>query len=492
MLKKYPKGLLPVILVNMFVQFAFFILITNLFLFLEMKFGFTVEKAGNVYSIFYFFIFILTFIGGIIADKRRDYKGTIVKGLLLMVIGFFVLAIPALSNQSSVFFIRVYVALLLIAFGNGLFIGNLYAIIGQMYDVSDYSQMRDSGFLLSSLFSNIGILIAPLAITAIRNGWMLCNGFVYNSDFFSLCFSYIDNGESMVNFYSFQDLAAVSGQGTMVLSKFVTQYIHIFTTGFHFIFALAIVTIAISLIIFLLNEKKFPIPAKLEIQVPQMDAKLIWQRTYAFLVIFAVLNLFYFASNQDGFTLTYFARDYTELRYFGFNITKINALFTILLIPIILTIFGVLQAKEKEPSTLQKMAIGMGIATVAYLVMTFGSIGLSEPAVIREMGELPNEQRTSSFFLIVAFFILVIAKLFIYPLLPSFISQYARSKHQGVMQSVGILTTSIGNFLLFLSLTMYEHLPIWMTWVIFVFVCLLSMIILLWILKWVEKTLNTT
>ena len=423
MFRKHPKGLLPVIMVNMFVRFAFYALISVLILFLSERSELISEKTSIIYSIFYVVIFILTFVGGFVADKTRDYKGTILKGLVLMAIGYVVITIATISGQSWVFLTTISTALLLIALGNGLFRGNMQAMLGQMYDDQNYSQMRDSGFLLSNLFLNIGALFAPMVALGIRNS----------------CISH--------------------------------------NTGFFLTFILAAVVMVTSLVIFLRNEKKFPTPAKLDFQTSKIDAKIMKQRVYALLAVFGVLNLFYIAFHQDGLVLTSFAKDYIELQHWRDwkvdDFSKISTLFVILAVPIVLAIFSALRAKGREPSTLKKMGIGMGIAAIAYLVMILGSVGL--PIIP---------------FLFGTYLILAIAELLVYPLLSSFISQFARPKHQGIMQSVCVLATVIGNSLLFLGMIIYEHTPIWATWLILATICLISMIALLSMLKWIEKTMK--
>ena len=138
MFRKHPKELLPVIMVNMLAYFAYFTLMSVLILFLSDKSGFTFEQTSIIYSIFFFTIFILTFVGGFVADKTRNYKGTILKGLVLMAIGYIVIAISTISSQSWVFLTTISIALFLIALGSGLFRGNMQAILGQMYDTPNY------------------------------------------------------------------------------------------------------------------------------------------------------------------------------------------------------------------------------------------------------------------------------------------------------------------------------------------------------------------
>ena len=136
MFKGHPKGLIPASLANMGERFGFYTMMAILVLFLQAKFGLSGTNAGYIYAAFYFSIYILSLVGGIIADRIKNYKGTILVGLLLMAFGYVIMAIPTPTPVSNVpFFLTItIVGLLVIAFGNGLFKGNLQALVGQMYD----------------------------------------------------------------------------------------------------------------------------------------------------------------------------------------------------------------------------------------------------------------------------------------------------------------------------------------------------------------------
>ena len=95
MFKGHPKGLLSAALANMGERFGFYTMMAILVLFLQAKFGLSGTNAGIIYSIFYFSIYILAFVGGLIADKTRNYKGTILTGLIMMAVGYFLIAIPS-------------------------------------------------------------------------------------------------------------------------------------------------------------------------------------------------------------------------------------------------------------------------------------------------------------------------------------------------------------------------------------------------------------
>lgn len=57
-------------------------------------------------------------------------------GLVVMAVGYIALSIPITANAGNTSWLLTLtcIALFFIAFGNGLFKGNLQAIVGQMYD----------------------------------------------------------------------------------------------------------------------------------------------------------------------------------------------------------------------------------------------------------------------------------------------------------------------------------------------------------------------
>lgn len=103
MFDKHPKGLIAAALANLGERFGFYTMMAILVLFLQAKFGMNGKEAGFIYSTFYFSIYILALVGGIIADKTRNYKGTIFTGIVLMAVGYLLLAIPSktpVDNQT--------------------------------------------------------------------------------------------------------------------------------------------------------------------------------------------------------------------------------------------------------------------------------------------------------------------------------------------------------------------------------------------------------
>lgn len=500
MFQGHPKGLLASALANMGERFGFYTMMAILVLFLQAKFGLTGESAGIIYATFYFSIYILAFVGGLIADKTRHYKATILTGLIVMSLGYFLIAIPTPtpSPNKTLFITLTCIGLFIIAFGNGLFKGNLQALVGQMYDNETFSKMRDSGFSVFYMFINIGAFFAPFTAAGVRNWWLAKNGFAYNPDLPKLCHAQLEGTINEDGLKRLADLSAqVSGKAVANLSEFAHNYLDVFATGFNYAFGVAILAMLISLTIFVINKKKLPDAKKLAEQAaannaPVMDAHEVKQRLYALFAVFGIVIFFWFSFHQNGLTLTYFARDYTLLKIGGLAITAeqfqaVNPFFIVVLTPLVLAFFAWLRRRNMEPSTPKKIAIGMAIAALAYVIMALGSLGLPLKSAVDAMGGLADLQRVTPFLLIGTYFILTVAELFISPLGISFVSKVAPPQYQGIMQGGWLSATAIGNQLLFIGAILYESIPIWMTWSMFVIVCLISMATMLFMLKWLER-----
>ena len=506
MANKHPKGLVAASLTNMGERFGFYTMMAILVLFLQTKFGLTGEKAGLIYSVFYFSIYILAFVGGLIADKLRNYKGVILVGLLVMAGGYVIMAIPSATpvpNQ-TLFLVITCIGLFTIAFGNGLFKGNLQALVGQMYDNEKYGKMRDSGFSLFYMFINVGAIFAPFTAVGVRNAWLGKHGYLYNSDLPGLCHQHLNGSLSADALARFTELMQQVGSKTTDLTMFANDYLNVFTTGYHYAFACAIGAMFISLIIYLVNRSKFPDPQSAAdkkegaAEIIEMDAKEVKQRMYALFAVFGVVIFFWFSFHQNGLTLTMFAKEFTDLSAIVINLgfvtiqgaeifQSINPIFIVILTPIVMAVFGWLRSIGKEPSTPKKIAIGMFIAAMAYVVMAIGSRGLPLQSDLAGMGGLPDAQRVTPFLLIGTYLILTIAELFISPLGISFVSKVAPPKYQGIMQGGWLGATAIGNQLLFIGAILYGSVPLWMTWSVFVVACLISMITMIVMLKWLER-----
>lgn len=515
MFKSHPKGLLAAALSNMGERFGYYIMNAVLVLFLCSKFGLSEEKSTLIYSFFYAGIYLLSLVGGLIADKTQNYKGTIMTGLAIMASGYVILSIPVLATpQNSSFLLTVTcLALFLIAFGNGLFKGNLQAIVGQMYDNFEAEEAkkgeealaiardkRDQGFQIFYVFINVGGVIAPFVAPLLREWWLETNGLVYNSALPAYCHEYISNAAAM----SVEQLAnmqtlveSVGGTWAENMQSFCERYLKVFNEGVHYSFIASVVAMAISLVIFIANKRIFPTPTKKEAtatveytaeEKAAMAAE-IKQRLMALFAVLFIAIFFWFSFHQNGTSLSLFARDFVDQSLVAPEIWQaLNPFFVIVLTPIIMWIFGTLARKGKAISTPRKIAIGMGIAGTAFLFLAVYSYLMGYPSATEFRALAPAGKVISgAWVLIVLYFFLTVAELFISPLGLSFVSKVAPRHMVGLCQGLWLGATALGNLMLWVGPLMYNAWPIWQCWTVFLAVCLISMGIMLGMVKWLER-----
>jgi len=116
-----------------------------------------------------------------------------------------------------------------------------------------------------------------------------------------------------------------------------------------------------------------------------------WKRVMALCVVFAIVIVFWMVFHQNGSTLTYFADDNTNWNVTGTISNSINAFWVLTLTFPLVWFWGFLDRRGKEPSTPTKMAIGMTLTGLSFLVLWYG-------ASVGEKMTKTNEQLSSGAF----------------------------------------------------------------------------------------------
>lgn len=370
MLKDHPKGLLVAFFTNMGERFGFYTMMAILVMFLQARYGLDAESAGSYYSWFYFAIYALALVGGLIADWTKKYKTVILAGQIIMFAGYCIIAVPGSDLWVSIS------ALFVIALGNGLFKGNLQAVVGQMYDNDTYRKFRDGAFMIFYMGINIGAFFAPFVAKSIKVYWLKANGYLEDGNLPSLCHQLINGTlKDTTQLQTLADKAIIAdgGKSANDLTAFATDYIKVFSTGYNYAFGIAAGAMILSLVIYLVFNKLIPtkqkevvIESKAEVKpavslssnlkaviisavlmviiavgfyiadgytdIKEIDYKLglalglfvgfvtlIFQlsnkeerpRVTALSLVFIVVIFFWMSFHQNGLTLTMYARDYT-------------------------------------------------------------------------------------------------------------------------------------------------------------------------------------
>lgn len=485
-------------------RFGYYTMLAIFVLFLQANFGWNEGLAGTVYSSFLMLVYFLPILGGAMADKI-GYGRCVTFGIIVMFLGYLLLSIPAGAGIPAIAILCV--ALLMICVGTSLFKGNLQVMVGNLYDDPQYAAQRDNGFSIFYMAINVGALFAPTAALKIMD-WAKTS---------------LGATEQTAYHYAF---------GVACISLIVSILIYY---GFRYTFAQVDNS----------AKKKGDVEVgkesekKIETPEDKQDTK---SRLTALFLVFAVVIFFWMAFHQNGLTLTYFARDFTQTSSTGvqsllFDVTNLvacifimyaafalfqsktakgkliaaivivaaaaylvydyralpaggvavsapifqqfNPCFVVLLTPVSMGLFSWLARRGKEPSAPRKIGYGMLVAGMGYVVMIFASIGLSYT--------LSDEQRVSPMWLISTYLILTFAELLLSPMGISFVSKVAPEKYKGLMMGCWFGATAIGNFLVQIPAYLWKHVPLTVVWGVLVALCLASFIFIFSVMKRLEK-----
>lgn len=281
----------------------------------------------------------------------------------------------------------------------------------------------------------------------------------------------------------------------------------------------------------------------------ELTPKQTKERLTALGLVFAVVIFFWMSFHQNGLTMTFFARDYTishaggisgllfslagtvpfifvfygilllitgdkkskplgailavisagilwfvyrnnfagqETVYTPQMFQQFNPWFIILLTPIFVGLFSWLNSKKMEPSAPRKIGIGMIIASLGFMILLVGSIGLTSPADLTT-NPMTESDMVSPYWLINTYLVLTCAELFLSPMGISFVSKVAPPKYKGLMQGGWFAATAIGNYLVGIIGFFWEAVSLVTLWGILIGCCAISAVFIFSVMGRLEK-----
>ena len=279
--------------------------------------------------------------------------------------------------------------------------------------------------------------------------------------------------------------------------------------------------------------------------VDELTPKQTKDRLVALFLVFAVVIFFWMAFHQNGSALTFFAKKYTNLTVegpmrIGFNIWSLaliaasvytlfsvfqsetrkgkigsriatlvlwggaiglycmmpetvaaqpsdfqqfNPFFVVALTPISMALFNSLASKGKEPSAPKKIAYGMLVAALGFVIITLASFGLTSPM---DLGANETQSILSPGWLISTYLTLTFAELLLSPMGISFVSKVAPPKYKGMMMGCWFAATAIGNYLSSIPSMLWNRIPLMANWGILIALCLIAAVIMFALMKKIE------
>ena len=346
MFEGHPKGLWALALANTGERFGYYTMLAVFLFFLQDNFGFSMGTSSTIQAIFLGVVYFVPLFGGMLADKFGFGKMVTI-GILVMFLGYFLLALPLGAGTLALGVMAL--ALMLVCVGTGLFKGNLQVLVGNLYDEPKYAAKRDEGFSIFYMAINIGSMFAAAAALGIM-AWM---------------------------------------QESYAVSK---------ADSYHFAFAVACVSLIVSIIIYYTfrgtfahaDRAKAVAKGATEAVEEQLTPAQTKERIVCLCLVFAVVIFFWMAFHQNGITMNQFAREYTATSESGFMSLFLSPSFSFTdmrsiwnLVCVILVVYGLLNVFQSKTFKGKMIAFAMLVVfggVLVYRAMNVtGSVGVEAP-----------------------------------------------------------------------------------------------------------------
>ena len=375
MFEGQPKGLYALALANTGERFGYYTMLAIFTLFLQAKFGYTAAETSTIFGSFLAAVYFMPLVGGILADKC-GYGKMVTTGIVVMFVGYLLLAIPTAANLTGK--MMMFGSLFLIACGTGLFKGNLQVMVGNLYDSPEYSSKRDTAFSLFYMAINVGALFAPTAATKVTNYILGGAGFTYNAQIPSLAHQFLNGTITPEGNATLSSLQAAQGF-TGDMSAFCSTYIEKLSEAYNYGFAVACISLILSMAIYVCCRSMFKhadynskqAKAVNNYNEPELTPAQTKERIVALLLVFAVVIFFWMAFHQNGMTMTFFARDYTTQSVTGLDRIGFDVWNLVLLIIVVYGAFSLFQSKTGRGKAIAGVAV---LASLGILIWSYSSM----------------------------------------------------------------------------------------------------------------------
>ncbi len=332
--------------------------------------------SSMIYGFYTGFVYLTPVFGGIVADRWLGQRYSVIVGGIIMTLAEFVLVVPNLF----------FLGLLLLIIGNGFFKPNISTQVGSLYQAGD--SRIDRAFSIFYVGINVGAFLSPLVCGTL--------------------------GENV---------------------------------GYHWGFFAAGIGMILGLIVYLFALRTLPADRVTSMKATKSVNKPMtgqdWKAVIAIVLICIPVTFFWATYEQQGNTLNLWAQNYTNralipglidwqipVTWFqAFNPFMIAA-FT----PFVVSLWARQAAKGTEPSTVTKMAIGLFLLAISYVVMAAAAY-------------LSPHGGANWLWLFVFFAFITLGELYLSPIGLALVARVAPVQILSMMMGMWFITNFTGNLL---------------------------------------------
>jgi len=398
-------------------------------------FGIDRETAGAIYGLYTGAVFLGSLPGGWIADRLIGQRNAVFWGGIVIMLGNFILAIPA---TPPVF----YLGLAVITVGVGLLKPNISAIVGSLYEGQPGAK-RDAGFSIFYMGINLGALLAPLVAGTVGEAWNWRGGFFVAGLFMGLGVLQFKMTESYLGQAgltpSTTPLERQRGWRVVTIGAVVVAvvaaamffgWVPISVTRLAQAFGAAMIALAFAFFGYVLLFSKLSAEER--------------KRVAVIAIFFLCAAVFWAGFEQQATTFNLFALDFTDRSWLGGLFPdgvhpaswyqSANPIFIVIFAPFFAWIWVALGARNLNPSAPIKFGLGLILLGVGFLIMVFAA----ELVVATGGAVAPT-------WLLVSYLLHTFGELCLSPVGLSNVTKLAPPRFVGQMMGTWFLGSAVGN-----------------------------------------------
>jgi POT family proton-dependent oligopeptide transporter len=390
-------------------------------------------EAYQLYGWYVMLVYLISIPGGILADKVLGQKKTVMLGAVLLSIGHGVLAIE--TNWAF------FTGLAFIIVGVGCLKPNISTMVGGLYKKGDIR--RDKGFSIFYIGINLGSLLATsfIGLVVAQWGWHAGFGLAGIAMIFGL----------LVYIYGQKYIAHVGNKPTEEQKKNDISIGKLFSKIFQAPTQLVIMCVLLVVSLYIGYTKEgvdhwgygalfvfLSLVVGLMMMIyKDLDSKVMRDRFLVLLLSFLLVIVFWGAFEQAGGLMSVYTETKTDRVLFGMTIPTpmfqgLNAGFILLLAVWIANIWAKRKIKNKEASSLFKMATGTIIMGLGFVFMIFA------------VREYEANGSSHMIWLVLAYLFHTIGELCSSPVSLSFVTKLAPVKYASLMMGLYFAATGLG------------------------------------------------
>ncbi len=436
----HPIGLYILFLTEMWERFSYYGMRALLVLYMTAStlgddargagLGWTSKQALALYGWYTMLVYVASIPGGMIADKLLGQKKSVLLGAIILCLGHGVLIMTDLW--------AFYTGLGLVILGVGLLKPNISSMVGGLYKEGDIR--RDKGFSIFYIGINLGSLLATMIVGLVVAKWGWHAGFglagivmilglinyIYGQKHLTHVGNLVTNkgSENEISYGQlYSKLSSLPKQLIITVVLTLASFLGWYKLGWGYGFLFLFLTGIAALLMMIYKD---------------LESQIFKDRFLVLLLSFIMVIIFWGAFEQAGGLMNLYTDTKTDRNLFGWQIPTVmfqslNAGFIILFATAVAAFWANRKLKNKEASSLFKMALGIIIMGFGFLFMVFAAM------------EFETSGSSSMLWLVLAYLFHTIGELCISPVALSFITKLAPVKYASLMMGVYFAATGLGN-----------------------------------------------